>query len=548
MKKLVLLASAIASISNGNATGRMTNNVLTVYAEDLVNDKYKDYSCRGGELLKRYYDTKEFSKYIKMKWSVIKKNEVIKVNETPQNEDILQLDEVSHIGDEENHPKDWTEVDLIVSGITDKLQTMLGPKSNTIMNIQNLYLNIMYLERGGKKVLLPPDSSGLFQNLNYGNKSSIRLIDFIGASTEYVINMQSMFRDQNSLIFLNLRSFDTSSVTDMSWMFGGCRNLQSLDLSHFNTNNVTDMGAMFYGCRNLTSLDPSTFDTSNVTDMYLMFTKCNNLTSLNLRNFDTSNVTNMSFMFKGCQNLKSLNLRNFDTSNVTDMRFMFEGCQNLKSLNLSNFNTEKVDLMSSMFKDCKKIKYLDLGKFNTKNVQKTCWMFAGCEQLAYLDIKNFNMSKVEDMKSMFKDCTDLSHVNYNDNFSLRNKVNMNDMYRNCRSLTTTTIKPPKIVENIEGIYEGCTSLAAAPMGDKMPIIQSDVRGDINMIDAETYPKTRENKENKIDHTFHSIKSKFHLQKMIEKQREQREEERGSKLKSQYTPHTAGIRLGIGYSF
>ena len=52
MKRLFLLTAAIASISSGIAAGRVTDNVITVYAEDLVNDKYKDYSCRGGRLLK----------------------------------------------------------------------------------------------------------------------------------------------------------------------------------------------------------------------------------------------------------------------------------------------------------------------------------------------------------------------------------------------------------------------------------------------------------------------------------------------------------------
>ena len=208
MKRLVLLMSAIASINCGNAAGRMTDNVITVYAEDLVNNTHKDYSCRGGQWLKRYYDAEEFRKYIQTKWS--------------SKDKFMILSEISHTGGEDNHPQRLTEVDLKIPGMIDGMQVMLGPKSVTKTNIRNLVLNIMLFEIGDKKVLLPPDSSGLFQNLDYlgyPNKSSIRLIDFIGASTESVCDMQEMFSGQNTLTFLNLRTFDTSNASNMSSMF-----------------------------------------------------------------------------------------------------------------------------------------------------------------------------------------------------------------------------------------------------------------------------------------------------------------------------------------
>ena len=137
-------------------------------------------------------------------------------------------------------------------------------------NIQNLSLNIMFLERGGKKVLLPADSSGLFRNINYGNKSSIRLIDLIGTSTEFVTDMSDMFRDQNSLIFLNLRNFNTSNVNDMREMFAGCTDLSFVEFNENSSlSDEVDMTEMFEDCRSLQVLImPKTRMYGNIEGIY----------------------------------------------------------------------------------------------------------------------------------------------------------------------------------------------------------------------------------------------------------------------------------------
>ena len=63
----------------------------------------------------------------------------------------------------------------------------------------------------------------------------------------------------------------------MYGMFFGCNSLINLNLSSFNTQNVFDMSRMFYGCNSLTNLNLSSFNTQNVKYMSDMFYECNSL-------------------------------------------------------------------------------------------------------------------------------------------------------------------------------------------------------------------------------------------------------------------------------
>lgn len=120
-----------------------------------------------------------------------------------------------------------------------------------------------------------------------------------------------------------------------------------------NTSNVSDMSYMFSGCQSLVSLDVSSFDTSNVTRITSMFSSCRSLTSLDLSNFIISNVRSLYQMFVFCQSLVSLDLSNFDTSNVTDMIYMFKGATSLKTIYVSRdkWITSQADTLD-MFRDC----------------------------------------------------------------------------------------------------------------------------------------------------------------------------------------------------
>ena len=67
------------------------------------------------------------------------------------------------------------------------------------------------------------------------------------------------------------------------------QSLKSIEgIEHLNTSQVTDMRKMFSHCQSLIALDLSSFETSKVTDMRRMFSHCQSLTALDLSSFETS--------------------------------------------------------------------------------------------------------------------------------------------------------------------------------------------------------------------------------------------------------------------
>ena len=62
--------------------------------------------------------------------------------------------------------------------------------------------------------------------------------------------MGGLFKNCESLISIDLSSFNTSSLTDTRNMFDSCQTLISIDLSSFNTENVKVILYMFFNTKN----------------------------------------------------------------------------------------------------------------------------------------------------------------------------------------------------------------------------------------------------------------------------------------------------------
>ena len=145
-----------------------------------------------------------------------------------------------------------------------------------------------------------------------------------------VTSLADLFKSAYNMKTLTFaKGMDTSKIASMSYMFYSCESLVSLDLSSFNTSNCTNFYGMFYNCSSLGSLDLSNFNTSKVEKMESMFRNCSSLVSLDLSSFNTSNCTNFYGMFYNCSSLGSLDLSNFDTSKCTDFGYMFNNCNKL---------------------------------------------------------------------------------------------------------------------------------------------------------------------------------------------------------------------------
>ncbi|MDO5557842.1 MAG: BspA family leucine-rich repeat surface protein, partial [Clostridia bacterium] len=249
---------------------------------------------------------------------------------------------------------------------------------------------------------------GNLETISFGQiQNDIRVSNF---STENTTNMSRMFYACSKLGSLDLyEKFDTSKVTDMKYMFRRCGLLERLDLSgcNFDTKNVTNMDRMFCELSSLIYLNlGSKFNTQNVREMQVMFYGCGNLTDLQLGdNFDTGNVTDMNNMFFGCGNITHLDLgEKFNTHKVKRMDSMFRGCSKLESLDLSgcNFDTSNVTTVNRMFCTLSSLKYLNLGtKFDTGKVIDFDVVFAesfingDSENKTTLNLGNFGKNRTQ---------------------------------------------------------------------------------------------------------------------------------------------------------
>ncbi len=303
-----------------------------------------------------------------------------------------------------------------------------------LLDEDNNGLYELYIGQNGG-INLNADASYLF--CNFKNATSIKGIEKL--DTSHVVNMGSMFCYCNSLVELDLNSWNTSKVTDMSLMFYmGIESsvksaLTKLSISKFDTSNVTTMDRIFAGLIQLTSLDLSGFNTSNVTDVHGMFQQCRLLESLNLSHFDTSKVTEMHYMFSTCRALTNLDISHFDTSNVTNMIGMFESCVNLSELDVRHFNTSNVTNMARMFFYCSKLTSLDLSGFNMDKVTNTMGMFFCCSELTTV---NKNLSSATQMDDMFFGCSKLTA---NITIGLNNCTGYSNMFKNAATASGAKI-------------------------------------------------------------------------------------------------------------
>lgn len=312
-------------------------------------------------------------------------------------------------------------------------------------------------------VLLPEDSSGLFEGL-----SGVRTIDLRGLDCSNVTDMSSMFRYNHQMENVNLTGIDTSRVTNMAEMFEQCGNSTDQTVitgfEGLDTSNVTNMANMFHGC-NLENLDFSKFNTSNVTDMQGMFSWGTTKT-LNLSSFDTSKVTDMSDMFAGC-NVENLDLSSFNTSNVVHMDGMFEYMPNITELDLSGFDTSKVENMYQMFCGCEKLWNLNLSNFDTSKVISMEFMFESCSSLKNLDLTGFDTSNVVSMYAMFWGCSALTSLNLS-GFDMSSVTNISSMFENCSGLMNLDISIHGIpsLRRASEVFNGCDNLIVieAPCG------------------------------------------------------------------------------------
>lgn len=218
--------------------------------------------------------------------------------------------------------------------------------------------------------------------------SSIKKI-FIADRIIAGTNMNGLFSELTTVeSYEGLEKIDTSAVTNMQSVFKGNYAVKWLDLTAWDVSNVTTMANMFMGSfmgTELNYLNLSGWQTHNVTDMQNMFWHNKQLRLIHgLTDWDTSQVVTMTNMFAH-SGVQHLNLSNFDSSSLVEMDGAFGQMANLESIEFgSKFTTEHVTDMNGLFADDEKLKSLDLSYFNMKNVEANWQMLAGLTSLQTL--------------------------------------------------------------------------------------------------------------------------------------------------------------------
>lgn len=218
--------------------------------------------------------------------------------------------------------------------------------------------------------------------------SSIKKV-FIADQIIAGTNMNGLFSELTTVeSYEGLEKIDTSAVTNMQSVFKGNYAVKWLDLTAWDVSNVTTMANMFMGSfmgTELNYLNLSGWKTHNVTDMQNMFWHNKQLLLIDgLTDWDTSQVVTMTNMFAH-SGVQHLDLSNFDSSSLVEMDGAFGQMANLESIKFgSKFTTEHVTDMNGLFADDEKLKSLDLSYFNMKNVEANWQMLAGLTSLQTL--------------------------------------------------------------------------------------------------------------------------------------------------------------------
>lgn len=201
---------------------------------------------------------------------------------------------------------------------------------------------------------------------------------------------------------------------------------------------------------NLSGLKIQPSDTADNNSYVRMFCGLENLTTIiGLDTLDLLKVVDTSSMFRKCSKLTSIDLSKLDLSNVTDMQKMFSQCESLQEVKLPAKLGNAVTDCNAMFYACKNLTSIQgLEKLNTSTTTDLNCMFQHCENLTSLDVSNFDTSKVENMGGMFEGCTKLANIKGIENFNTERvhetgapSANVDDragfehMFAGCSSLT-----------------------------------------------------------------------------------------------------------------
>ncbi len=205
---------------------------------------------------------------------------------------------------------------------------------------------------------------------------------------------------------------------------GAFNNIQTINIDQLSMSNVFNYSSMFQNCESLTTVIASDDVSSDGVFM-----------SIGQLSMTGEEITAFS-MFYGCKSLKTVTL--FTVGEITNLNNMFYGCYGLTSVSFPLFTAEHVQAMSYMFRDCNQLTSLDLSQWDAKSLQQA--------------------------KGMFWGCSNLVDINYGpDGIFSPNAVEIDSMFRGCRSLVKGTIPVFSTMMDLDELFYGCTSMESVDL-------------------------------------------------------------------------------------
>jgi len=132
------------------------------------------------------------------------------------------------------------------------------------------------------------------------NCTSLKTLDISSFDISNVVLMHQMFYNCSSLTSLDLMGFKKSKVITITGLFFGCKEIKYLNLSNLeDSSTLLSMDSMFRECNKLVSVDISNLNPKNLSMLSYLFTGCVNLEYINMSNFIESSNINVINMFDG---------------------------------------------------------------------------------------------------------------------------------------------------------------------------------------------------------------------------------------------------------
>ena len=310
--------------------------------------------------------------------------------------------------------------------------------------------------------------TGELTSFSLGNSNVTKIISF--PNTSKVKSLNSAFA-YSPITYLDVKDWDLSGVEEIDYAFSYLQKCHRINFNKDILNGKTSAKGLFGGCSMLETVNTNVLNdgvilgdsTSGITNANYMLYDCNKIQSVTM---NASSIRNVSHMFDGCSSLTKINGGVWD--NVTDASYMFANCS---SLDMNLFNTNSVlwqDLISSnctnmsgMFEGCNfgnsninfpsswQVNYVtdmsylfrnsSLGDFS----RPSNWDWWRCSNFSHMfegnpmnsiSLNDADWASATDFSYMFKDCWNLNSVNFENAYNLTGVTNVEGMFEGCSSL------------------------------------------------------------------------------------------------------------------